>query len=185
MIRRDVLLHVPISDRVWRNSQTNAAVLGKDGDAQKRVPPSACLITFLVWLTLFAACSPLRSSFPTEEEVRAKLHRGMTADQVFAAFGKPDGHQFIKFEIGGKLHYIAPPATRTAPREGYAGFSVYFVKNQVWDWEPIVMKPSYEPRLLGAAQNKWGLVAVIALFIGTAAFFVIHRIWLRQQEQQD
>ena len=80
---------------------------------------TAVRVAFVAAVALLASCSvPLRSSFPTEEEMRAKLHRGMTADQVFAAFGKPDGHQFIKFEIGGTLHYIAPPATRAAPREG-------------------------------------------------------------------
>jgi hypothetical protein len=105
----------------------------------------------------------------------------MTAEQVFAAFGKPDGHQFIKFEIGGKLHYIAPPATRTAPQEGYAGFTVLFVKDQVWDWEVIRMKPSYEPRLLGAKQNRWGLALVILLFLGTIAATLIRMAWLRRQ----
>jgi hypothetical protein len=140
----------------------------------------------LVWglavAFLLPACrESLRSSFPTENEVRNKLHRGMTAEQVFAAFGKPDGHQFIKFEIGGKLHYIAPPATRTAPQEGYAGFTVLFVKDQVWDWEVIRMKPSYEPRLLGAKQNRWGLALVILLFLGTIAATLVRIAWLRRQ----
>ena len=147
--------------------------------ALKSRPAHYALLAAALFL---ASCSaPLRSSFPTEEEVRSKLHKGMTADQVFAAFGKPDGHQFIKFEIGGKLHYIAPPATRTAPREGYAGFTVLFVKDKVWDWEVIQMNPAYEPRLLGAKQNRWGLALLVLLFLGVLAAFLIRAAWLRRQ----
>jgi hypothetical protein len=139
----------------------------------------------LAVMVLLAGCSGSpRSSFPTEDEVRSKLHKGMTVDEVFATFGKPDGHQFIKFELGGKLHYIAPPATRAVPREGYAGFTVYFVKDQVWDWEPIVLNPSYEPRLLAASQNRWGLAFTALMFLGVAVFALLRRAWMRRQEEQ-
>ncbi len=124
-----------------------------------------------------------RASFPTEEEVREKLHAGMTAEQVFAAFGRPEGHQFIKFELGGKLHYIAPPGTRTAPREGYAGFSVLFVKDRVYDWEVIRLKPAYEPQLLGSRQGQWGVALVLAMLVGVIAAFVIRWAWLRRQDR--
>jgi hypothetical protein len=130
------------------------------------------------------ACSKApRSSFPTEEEVRARLHRGMTAEQVFAEFGRPEGHQFIKFEIGGKLHYIAPPATRTVPEEGYAGFSVLFVKDQVWDWEVIRLKPSYEPRLLASRQDRWGIALLVLAVVAVAFGFGVRWAWLRRQRQ--
>jgi hypothetical protein len=138
----------------------------------------------LLAVALVTACSgALRSSFPTEEEVRAKLHRGMTADQVLATFGKPDGHQFIKFEFGGKLHYIAPPATRTAPEEGYAGFSVLFVKDQVWDWEVIRLKPSYEPRLLASRHGKWGIALLVLAFVGVVGTAAVRWAWLRRRER--
>ena len=141
-------------------------------------------IGLLATALLLTSCgSGWRSSFPTEEEVREKLHPGMTAEEVFAAFGKPEGHQFIKFEIGGKLHYVAPPATRTAPREGYAGFSVLFVKDRVFDWEVIQLKPAYEPRLLASWQDKWGVALVVAVCVAVAAAFVIRWAWLRRQRR--
>lgn len=131
---------------------------------------------------LLAGCGGAwRASFPTEEEVRQKLQPGMTAEQVFAAFGQPEGHQFIKFELGGKLHYIAPPATRTAPHEGYAGFSVLFVKDRVYDWEVIRLKPAYEPQLLASRQGRWGITLVVAMLMGVVAAFAIRWAWLRRQ----
>ncbi len=145
---------------------------------------TAVRLLLALTVVLLASCSnALRSSFPTEDEVRARLHRGMTAEQVLAEFGRPDGHQFIKFEIGGKLHYIAPPATRTAPEEGYAGFSVLFVKDQVWDWEVIRLKPSYEPRLFASQRDRWGVAFVALMLSGIAAAFVVRWAWLRRQRR--
>lgn len=143
------------------------------------------LLIALAFALLAGCSSGPRSSFPTEDEVGARLHRGMTAEQVFAQFGRPEGHQFIKFEIGGKLHYVAPPATRTAPHEGYAGFSVLFVKDQVWDWEVIRLNPAYEPRLLASRQDRWGLALLAFMGIAVALSFAVRWAWLRRQRRLD
>lgn len=119
----------------------------------------------LAAVTLLGGCSgALRTSFPTEEEARSKLRRDMSADEVIAVFGKPLGHTFLNIEGDGKLHYIAPVGTRTAPREGYAGFSVYLHEGRVWDWEIILLNPSYEHRLrLPGSKTAWLLAALTLL----------------------
>lgn len=125
-------------------------------------------------IALLAGCSGgPRAAFPTEEEVRAKLHRDMTADQVFAAFGQPAGQQWVDLKLGGKVHYLAPSAARTRGFEGYVGFTVNFNRDRVWDWEIIMMNPSYEHRLLPAGASSWQLrlVGLAALgLLGYGAF---------------
>lgn len=128
----------------------------------------------LAAVMLLAACSSvLRSKFPTEEEVRAKLQKGMTAEQVLATFGEPPGHQWVDVKLGGKVHYIAPVAARARPGEGYAGFTVYFDRGKVWDWEVILMNPSYEHRLLATRKNKWVLAIVVLTAAGLAGFAAV------------
>lgn len=133
--------------------------------------------TLLAAVLLLSACSSvMRARFPTEEEVRGRLRRGMTADEVLATFGDPPGHQWVDVRLGGKVHYIAPAAARTRPGEGYAGFTVYFDRGKVWDWEVILMNPSYEHRLL-AGRNRWPVAAIgllVVLAIGGLAFRRAH-----------
>ena len=139
---------------------------------------------------LLAACSgkSVRAKFPTEEEVRGKIARDMTAEQVLATFGNPPGHQWVDVKLGGKVHYIAPPATRTRKEMGYAGFTVYFDRGRVWDWEVILSNPSYEHRLLPAGLRSWqaqvlGVVFLIACAYG-AVRFARSRFGLRTELRQ-
>ena len=112
-------------------------------------------------MALLGACSgAMRARFPLEDEVRTKLHRGMTAEEVLATFGHPPGHHWVDVKRGGKVHYIAPVAARTKPEEGYAGFTVYFDRGSVWDWEVIRMKPAYEHRLMPFRRSGWVLGAI-------------------------
>ena len=128
-------------------------------------------------ILLLTGCAEWRSSFPLEEEVRGKLRRGMTAEQVLATFGEPPGHQWVDVRLGGKVHYIAPPATRIKPGEGYAGFTVYFNQGKVWDWEVILLNPSYEHRLLPPKRRRWVVVAALVVFaaIGLGVFRHVRR----------
>jgi hypothetical protein len=128
----------------------------------------------LVALPLLGACSGgLRAKFPQEEEVRARLEKGMTAEQVLATFGEPPGHQWVDVKLGGKVHYIAPAATRTRPGEGYAGFTVYFDRGKVWDWEVILLNPSYEPRVLPQGARSWQVRVGLLLLLATGGFFAV------------
>ena len=142
---------------------------------------AACLAA----VTLLGGCSGLRAKFPTEEEVRGKLHRGMTADEVLATFGEPAGVQWVDVKLGGKVRYIAPPAARSKKEAGYAGFTIYFDRGRVWDWELIVMNPSYEHRLLASARNNSVLGAVAFLLLGGAGFLVLRRARSVQSERKE
>ena len=143
-------------------------------------------VLLLATALLLAACSgSLRAKFPTEDEVRGKLEKGMTAEQVLATFGEPPGHQWVDVRLGGKVHYIAPVATRTKPGMGYAGFTVYFDRGKVWDWEVILLNPSYEHRLLPAGARSWQVRVVVIAFILIAAFWAVRlsrRHWSGRRE---
>ena len=123
-------------------------------------------------LSLLVGCSGgLRAKFPTEEEVRGRLRKGMTADEVLATFGQPAGLQPVDVNMGGKVHYVAPPATRVKPGAGYAGFTVYFDRGRVWDWDVIVLNPSYEHRLFAAGARSWPLRVAAVVLVSIALFF--------------
>ena len=125
---------------------------------------------------LIAACSGgWRASFPTEDEVRRKLQRGMTAEQVKEVFGDPPGIHWVDPQRGGKVPYIAPIGARTRPVEGYAGFTVYYVAGKVWDWEVVLLNPSYEHRLLPLGANSWQVRVIAFVVLAVAAFFIIRR----------
>ena len=141
----------------------------------KRLPTGMSL-TLVVALACLAGCSGgLRAKFPTEEEVRGRLHRGMAADEVLATFGQPAGHQWVDVQLGGKVRYIAPPAARTKKEAGYAGFTVYFDRGKVWDWEVIVMNPSYEHRLLASTRSRSVLGALALVLLGGAGYVAFRR----------
>jgi hypothetical protein len=140
-------------------------------------------VAILAAVALLASCSGgLRTSFPTEEEVRSKLHRNMPADEVLATFGKPLGHALLNMEGDGKVHYIAPAGTRTAARDGYAGFTVYLHQGKVWDWEIILLNPSYEPRFIFPG-SKPVRILVAALLLAGLVFAAerINRARLRER----
>ena len=132
---------------------------------------SPVAVALIAPLALLAACSgAMRAKFPLEHEVRAKLHRGMTAEEVLATFGEPPGHHWVDVNRGGKVHYIAPVAARTKPEEGYAGFTVYFDRGRVWDWEVIRMKPAYEHRLMLFPGGRWVLGAMGLGILGVGGY---------------
>lgn len=143
-------------------------------------------LTLVAAFTFLAACSgALRAKFPTEEEVRSKLHRGMTADEVLATFGEPTGHQWVDVRLGGKVRYLAPSAARTKNEPGYTGFTIYFDRGKVWDWELIVLNPSYEHRLLGSTRSKSVLGGLALLLVGGAAFIAFRRARSSRNERNE
>ena len=134
-------------------------------------------------LSLLTACSGgLRAKFPLEQEVRGKLHRGMTAEEVLATFGEPPGHHWVDVNRGGKVHYIAPVSARTKPEEGYAGFTVYFDRGRVWDWEVIRMKPAYEHRLMLFRGAGWMLTALVLSILGVGGYSAVRLTRAKREE---
>ena len=149
---------------------------------RRKLVAAACLGV----VALLAACSSvLRARFPTEEEVHAKLARGMTAEQVLATFGEPPGHHWVDVKRGGKVPYIAPVAARIRPGEGYAGFTVYFDRGKVWDWEVIRLNPSYEHRLLALPRTKWALSMAGLVILLAAGYFVFRLVRANRSEREE
>ena len=143
--------------------------------ASKRMRPSVAAAALVAAGFLLASCSGdgLRSTFPKEEEVRANLKKGMTAEQVLATFGNPPGLQPVDVKRGGKVHYVAPVATRTRKEMGYGGFTVYFDRGTVWDWEVILLNPSYEHRLLANGARSWQVQVLLVVVAVVGGFFAI------------
>ena len=143
-------------------------------------------LTVAVAALLLSGCSGgLRAKFPTEEEVRSKLHKGMTAEQVLATFGEPPGHAWVDVQLGGKVHYIAPVRARTRPGAGYAGFTVYFNAGKVWDWEVIMLNPSYEHRFLPAGRNSWQVRLVTFLIVAGGLYRTIRAVRTSRRRRKE
>ena len=75
-----------------------------------RAPPSSALDRGARFrYTRLGVLRRLRAKFPTEEEVRGKLHDGMTCRARFwRSSASLPGHQWVDVKLGGKVHYIAP-----------------------------------------------------------------------------
>jgi TonB family protein len=107
--------------------------------------------------------------FPSEEEMKARLRKGMAMQDVIAAFGEPNGQVGTR-STDCAFRYVAPFSYLTAEREGYIGFEVQFYRGQVVGWRSFRGFPSYEPfhvpreaRLFG----KFYLILIgILLFVG-------------------
>lgn len=143
-------------------------------------------LTLLLAALFLSSCSGgMRAAFPTEEEVRSKLHKGMTAEQVLATFGEPPGHAWVDVQLGGKVHYIAPVRARTRPGAGYAGFTVYFNAGKVWDWEVIILNPAYEHRFLPEGRNSWQVRLVAFLIVAGGLFAVIRAVRTARRRRKE
>ena len=102
-----------------------------------------CLICLLVVL----ACSRAFGAFPTEEQVRSRLRKGMTTKQVTALYGTPGGGTADGYGEERVFSYRCPFASLTREEEGYAGFKIIFKNDRLVDWQPIRSKPSYDPAI--------------------------------------
>jgi hypothetical protein len=106
------------------------------------------------------------STFPTEAEVRQKLHPGMTPEEVRAAFGYPLGRKAFSAQEE-TFTYFASANLRRRKEQGYAGFVVQFRDGRVRGWWPLTENPSYDPAALApSAGFKWLLLAVPVLVFG-------------------
>lgn len=95
------------------------------------------------------------TAFPSEEEVRSRLHQGMTVEEVVAALGEPStGRPYRCLDC--QLKYFAPINSLEAPKMGYIGVAIIFKNGRVRDWEIYQDNPSYQelqmPRFM-----KWEL----------------------------
>jgi hypothetical protein len=120
---------------------------------------------FISYLCVFIAASSLDASgnFASEKELEAHLQRGMTMEQVLAAFGEP-GNQIGSRGDKCLFHYLAPMGLLTAEREGYIGFEVQFDHGRVSGWRIFHGSPSYEAPHV-PSEVKWIGKFYLALFV--------------------
>lgn len=125
------------------------------------------LLLGCVWT--LAGCNSLRAAdFPTEQELPLHLRKGMTTQEVRAAFGAPsriDEERRVTLEY----RYIPSFYLLTGEHEGYMGFAVHFEHERVVGWTPILGNPSYEPPHV-PAEVKW--LGKFYLFIAIAILFL-------------
>jgi outer membrane protein assembly factor BamE (lipoprotein component of BamABCDE complex) len=91
-----------------------------------------------VALCIFALASGCRptATFPSEAEVRERVHTGMTSREVMAAFGDPTSRSTDKH---GRMifYYFAPSWLHAKPgTPHFIGFQVVFQDDKVTTWSP-------------------------------------------------
>lgn len=127
-------------------------------------------LLFLSCVWMLAGYSSLcAADFPTEQELPLHLRKGMTTQEVRAAFGAPArGVEERRDEL--QYYYVPPLYLLTGEHEGYAGFTVHFERERVVGWSPILGNPSYElPHV--PAEVKW--LGKFYLVLAIAAFFIV------------
>lgn len=96
------------------------------------------------------------NAFPNEDEVKSRLHQGMTIEQVVAALGEPSNGRVPDCQECN-LQYLAPINSLDVPREGYVGVIVHFKDGRVHAWKVYTGNPSYNPSLEMPFIFKWEL----------------------------
>lgn len=134
------------------------------------------------------------AAFPSEEEVRTRLHRDMTVQQVVGALGEPSNGRVSTCQQC-TLRYIAPINRMDVPREGYIGVTVQFLDGKVRDWQIHTGNPSYNPTMKMPSVFKWQLWAMGALLVvgwllrslirATPAAFMVYDDALAAYEARD
>ena len=117
-----------------------------------------CLCMFIA-----TSCLDAYGTFPSEKELEAHLRRGMTMEQILAAYGEP-GNQIGSRGDKCVFRYVAPMGLLTAEREGYIGFEVQFDHGRVSGWRIFHGNPSYEPPHV-PSEVKWISKFYLALFV--------------------
>jgi outer membrane protein assembly factor BamE (lipoprotein component of BamABCDE complex) len=101
-----------------------------------RMALRSAFVTALLFASLLVACSR-KESFPTnEDEIRQRIHNGMSSAEIVAAFGQPtskssaeDGRVFF--------YYFSPKLLAKKPTAvHFVGFQVVFKDDKVISWSP-------------------------------------------------
>ena len=101
---------------------------------------------FLFFILILASAVDARA-FPSEEQLKSKLRVGLTADEVVALFGEPNGGRVVPC-VNCSITYLAPVSTLTVEKEGYRGVRIQFANGKVNAWRIYSSNPSYaEPKM--------------------------------------
>jgi hypothetical protein len=110
-------------------------------------------------------------AFPTEDEIKNKIHAHMTREEVVQALGDPNGEHRVDARTM-EARYLPALALLDKMEPGYIGFVVTFEDGVVRDWRVLTGEPSYAPNA-GARAFKWWLILWPSLFV---ALLIIGRI---------
>jgi hypothetical protein len=133
-----------------------------------KVNVKQCLF-FVVYL--FACCC-VAEGFPNEEQLKSKLRVGLTADEVVALFGEPNGGRVVPC-IDCTFTYIPPLGSLTVPKEGYAGLRIRFGDGKVRDWTIYTSNPSYAEPKAPLTFRVWLWFFGIAFVLGVIGKLII------------
>ena len=134
------------------------------------------------------------AAFPNEDEVKARLRRDMTVEEVVAALGEPTNGRVPGCQQC-TLRYLAPIGRMDVPREGYIGVSIQVRDGKVHDWQIHTGNPSYNPTMKMPSVLKWELWVLGGLLIvgwllrllvrRTPAAFMVYKDALAAYEARD
>ncbi len=103
-------------------------------------------------------------AFPTENEIKNKIHPGMTRQEVVRSLGDPASEHRVDARTITAT-YIPALALLEKMEPGYIGFVVNFDNGVVRDWRILTGEPSYEPVTAGQRLFKWWLIIWPSLFV--------------------
>jgi hypothetical protein len=96
------------------------------------------IASFCVGLALLAVVPGCRhaATFPSEGEVRQRIHTGMSSSEVIATFGEPTDRSIEP--DGHTVFYYFAPSWLKAKSSGlrFIGFEVHFDADKVSSWSP-------------------------------------------------
>ena len=130
-------------------------------------------------LCFLFACSQA-DAFPSEQEMTSRLRRGMTTDEVVAAFGQPS-NGVPRLPGVTHMRYFPPLALLTVEKEGYLGFEVELVDGRVTTWRAIRGNPSYAPMTGPPGLKLFGWL--FRIFLAGAAVYAVTLGLMRWQSE--
>ena len=103
-------------------------------------------------------------AFPTEDEIKNKIHTGMTREEVVQALGDPASEHRIDARTMAAT-YVPALALLDKFEPGYIGFVINFEDGVVHDWRVLTGEPSYDPSAAAQRPFKWWLIIWPGLFV--------------------
>ncbi|MBV9007711.1 MAG: hypothetical protein JO354_00880 [Verrucomicrobia bacterium] len=128
----------------------------------------ACLCVYLA-----AAAKLTCAGFPSEAELRAKVHSGMSQEEAASLFGPATLEKREKGSV--TLLYHASPNELTNQHEGYAGFELRFAGNRLVAWWIRRETPSFRSNAEIPSELKW----LLGIFSGIIFLLLLYRRFLR------
>jgi hypothetical protein len=106
-------------------------------------------------VSIVVACGSFAQAFPSEEQLKSNLRKGLTPDELVGLFGEPNNGRLNPC-VDCTFTYLPPLGSLSVEKEGYTGVSVRFTNGRVSSWRIYTGNPSYaEPKM--PAVFRWWL----------------------------